>query len=114
MKKLQLTLKAQYFNEILGGEKKEEYREVKKHWIIRLCGVKSVVGLRFDCVHEFYPKNYEIVNFTNGYGKNAPSFTIKCLGIELKKDISTPLGKGDFFVIKLGNILQTANLKDKK
>lgn len=112
MRILNLTIKAKYFTEILQGIKKEEYRQVKKHWIARLCGSKSVVGINFDCVHEFYPKSYEKVKFINGYGNTSPSFTIECKGIDLKKDIETPLGKGDFFVIKLGKILETENLKD--
>ena len=111
MKTLHLTLKSEYFNQILNGTKKEEYRQIKKHWIIRLCENKSVIGINFDCIHEFYPKKYEKVRFTNGYSKTSPSFTIECKGIELKKSIQTPLGKGDFFVIKLGNIIEKENLK---
>ena len=105
MKALKLTLKKQYFDEILNGTKKEEYREVKKHWIVRLCESGSKVGLNYECVYEFYPKKYQYIKFTNGYGKNSPSFEIECKGIELKENIETPLGNGNFFVIKLGEIM---------
>ena len=32
MKYLQLTLKKKWFDLILSGEKKEEYREIKPYW----------------------------------------------------------------------------------
>ena len=32
MRILHLTLKKQYFDDIIAGEKKEEYREVKPYW----------------------------------------------------------------------------------
>ena len=104
-KVLNLTLKKQYFEEILNGIKKEEYREVKKHWIVRFCSTGSKVGLNYECVYEFCPKEYKRIKFTNGYGKNSPSFEIECKGIEIRENIETPLGKGNFFVIKLGKII---------
>ena len=50
MKILKLTLKKQYFDQIISGEKLEEYREVKKHWISRLI------------TNKFTAKNYKNEN----------------------------------------------------
>ena len=33
-----MTIKKQYFDEILSGKKKEEYRLVKPHWVNKLVG----------------------------------------------------------------------------
>lgn len=112
MKTLKLTLKKQYFDEILNGTKKEEYREVKKHWVVRFCATGSEVGLNYECVYSFSPKKYEQIQFTNGYSKKSPSFVIECKGIELKENIETPLGKGNFFVIKLGKIIDNNKIGD--
>ena len=60
MKVLHLTLKKKWFDMILSGEKKEEYREIKPYWIKRLTG-----------------KCHDVISFTNGYSKNAPNFRIE-------------------------------------
>ena len=91
---LNLTLKKQYFDEILAGTKKKEYRELKQHWISRLIDSATGEIRRFD-----------YVVFKNGYGKDAPSFAIVCEDITIEKDIETPIGRGDFFVISLGSVV---------
>ena len=121
METLHLTLKKKWFNLVLSGEKKEEYREVKKHWIQRL------ISLTFSKMNsdnelelilknkEYYSINrmnaFKIVEFTNGYGKESPKIIIECLGIEIGKGRkewgSEP--DTDYFIIKLGKILSTSN-----
>jgi aminoglycoside phosphotransferase (APT) family kinase protein len=93
MKILHLTLKKKWFDKILSGEKKEEYREIKPYWDKRL------------------NKSYDAVLFKNGYNKNAPSFLIKLNGI--RKGI----GKAEYganndevYVLSLGNIFTSANI----
>ena len=47
MATLQLSLKKKWFDMILSGEKKEEYREVKNHWISRFTlGFKPNITIR--------------------------------------------------------------------
>lgn len=53
---------------IASGEKKEEYREIKPYWALRLM---NDVGTFRD---------FAFIVFKNGYGKNAPSMTIKWEG----------------------------------
>jgi len=74
MKILHLTLKKKWFNMILSGDKPEEYREIKPYWTKRL----SRTGI--DRI--FIPKDFDVVSFTNGYGKDSPSFLIECKGIK--------------------------------
>ena len=99
MKTLHLTLKKQYFNEILAGEKTEEYRELKSYWISRL--LKGQLALDY----------YDQIIFRNGYAKNAPTMIVELKGIQIKR-CNTPLGNKWQFAIKLGKILETKNIKE--
>lgn len=92
---LHLTLKKNWFDLILSGEKKEEYREIKPYWEKRLMG-----------------KKYDRIIFRNGYATNAPQFTIKL------KSITQGIGKSEwgaeegkrYFVLSLGEIINTKNI----
>jgi hypothetical protein len=105
MKKvLHLTLKKKWFDMIVSGEKKEEYREVKEYWAKRF--VKAInyeLGFR-QLNASFELKDFDIVRFKNGYAKDAPVMDIECLGIELKegqKDWGAEPGV-KYFTIRLG------------
>jgi len=122
-KVLHLTLKKKWFDMIASGDKKEEYRELKKHWITRLLNHnlfttsrRRNISTEAEAVEtilnntEYFNKNrinnYEYVVFINGYAKDAPTLTIECKGIEIKEG-RTEWGavKGEkYFVIKLGYI----------
>jgi hypothetical protein len=100
-KTLFMTLKKQWFDMILSGEKKEEYREIKEYWIERLA-IDYQPGLRFE------PKQFDVIRFKNGYGSNDPVMDVECLGIEIREgNPKWGAVPGDkYFVIKLGNILK--------
>ena len=84
-KDLFLTLKAQWYDMIESGEKKEEYREIKPYWQKRLEG-----------------KDYDTVTFSYGYTKR--KMTYKCNGI--RKDKGNPKWGAEseiiYYVISLG------------
>lgn len=64
---LHLVLKAKWFDMILTGEKKEEYREIKDYWTKRLYGHL----LRYVVFHRGYTDNimiFKIDTITAGYG----------------------------------------------
>ena len=92
---LHLTLTKNWFDLILSGKKKEEYREIKPYWEKRLKG-----------------KTYDKVIFRNGYAANAPQFTIKL------KRITKGIGKSEwgaeegkrYFVLSLGEIINIKNI----
>ena len=96
---LHLTLKRQWFNMISEGVKKEEYREIKDYWIMRLKDISSK-----EPFHDFIP--YDKIIFKNGYAKNAPTMVVEFDGIRIGKG-NTDWGADDevYFCIKLGNIL---------
>ena len=95
MKTLHLTLKKKWFDLIVLGIKKEEYRELKPYWINRLGGPND------NCV------NYDLVTFRNGYAKDAPTITLQCKGITIGKARPewSDNWQGDVFIIKLGKIV---------
>lgn len=81
---------------IISGEKKEEYRDIKSHYISRFVH-KGETG---------DGKLFNEVKFRNGYHTDAPTVTLKCLGIEVrqgKPEWGAILGV-EYFVIKLGEI----------
>lgn len=64
MKMLKLTVTRQWFDMIASGEKPEEYRDPENRWIMsRLQG-----------------KDYEAVEFKNGYGPDVPRVVVRYHG----------------------------------
>lgn len=136
MKTLNLTLKGAHFNDILKGVKKEEYRDIKWYWIRRFFtyhGWNREECLSDELIDDLktLPKNhnsftelleffdfkvakFDTITFKNGYAKNAPTMVVEFLNLDVGMNITTPLGTRNFFVIKLGDVLETNNLKDKQ
>jgi hypothetical protein len=78
MKTLTLSLKKKWFDMIKSGEKKEEYRELKYHWLTMLFRVKDVqkfygvsdmTPLANGIAQEAFAKEYDRLVFTLGYPK---------------------------------------------
>ena len=67
-----LPIKKKWFDMILSGEKKQEYREIKPYWTTRF---KSA-GLLMNNGHA--SSWAKPVLFKNRYGKNAPTFVAHC------------------------------------
>lgn len=123
-KVLTLSVKKEWFDKIVSGEKKEEYREIKPYWVARLfyCRYgkipsemvkeltefikkdKSTVRFEHENGIEVYFVPFTHVLFINGYRKDSP---------RIKKEIeSITIGKPkkgmcpdkwldhEFFIIK--------------
>lgn len=71
---LVLPIKKKWYDMILSGEKKEEYREIKKYYETRF---KNVFGSHFMSKLDTECPAKEII-FRNGYSKKSPSFIAKC------------------------------------
>jgi hypothetical protein len=98
MKVLHLTLKKKWFDMIASGEKKEEYREMKPYWRKRLV------------------KDYDIIRFKNGYGKNVPTMDIEFKGVQSSLGIiewGAP-EKETVYILPLGKILSIKNYNKNK
>ena len=92
---LHLTLKKKWFDMILSGEKKEEYREIKDYWIKRIQVDKT------KCYFDF-------IKFRNGYSKNAFEFLIELKKIRVGKPLkewSDDSFDKKVFILELGEII---------
>jgi len=87
MKILHLTLHRKWFDLIATGQKTEEYREIKPYWDSRL-----------------KDRDYDIIHFRNGYGKDRPFMSVEFKGIKIK----------DCYAIQLGKILEIQNWEGVK
>ena len=77
---LVLPIKKKWFDMILSGQKKEEYREIKPYWTKRFNNIlnKHLTisrNVEKDC-REFY--QCIVVCFKNGYKSNSPKLKCKC------------------------------------
>ena len=131
MKILDLSLTYHWYDMIASGEKKEEYRTIKKFYCQRLgdyCHYKN-----FDCsnclgytylvaqcsLHEqmchcqSVAKTYDAVRFHRGQGGKV-SMLVECNGIHVgegKPEWGAVPGE-EYFVISLGKILEDNGSKD--
>lgn len=85
---LHLTLFKKWFDEILAGTKKIEYRDKKEYWKKRLFNKDGSV------------KKYDKIIFTNGYGKDKPHMEVEFLGVRESEE---------YYEILLGRILESQN-----
>lgn len=113
MKVLHLTLKKKWFDMIASGEKKEEYREFKQYWIKRF-GYES----ESDYETGYYDANMfrlpDVIRFTNGYGKDKPTFDIEVTDWNVGKSKHPEWGgntESIQFIFKLGNVLTPLHQK---
>lgn len=92
---LHLNLHGKWFDMILSGIKKEEYREMKPFWHRRFLSGKL----------------FDTITFSNGYGKNRRQFVIECKGVQSSLGIvewGAPEGVC-VYILKLGKILRRNN-----
>ena len=103
---LYLTLKKKWYDMIVSGEKKEEYRSVTDYWMIRLAGIKGC-GTSYNftllCNKSNKCRDYDFVVFRNGYNANSPMAMFECKGITVGQG-KTKWGAPDHrvFIISLG------------
>lgn len=100
-KVLTLTVSKQWFDMIVAGEKKEEYREIKPYWVARLFqnnsnivdvqSLASCLAGRTDLLKKYIDeqrivlKQYTHVLFINGYRKDSPRIEKEIESISIGK-----------------------------
>jgi hypothetical protein len=77
---LHLTLMKKWFDEILAGNKKIEYREIKPYWTKRLL---DEIGK---------PREYDFIYFRNGYSRNCRKMKVEFKGLRIGKEYEILLG----------------------
>lgn len=103
---LYLVLQKKWFEQILSGEKKEEYRDFTEYYVSRL-GVLDKDGELIDT------KKFDTVRFQLGYRKNAPQIVVECKDVLIEVDENDSdeiTDENSNFVIILGEILEKINL----
>lgn len=115
MKTLHLNLKRKWFDMILSGEKKEEYREIKEYWCRRLLNPpfsfmsKTLGDVLQDldaCPNSTF-RDFDTITFSNGMTKNRDQFVIELKGIDIndgRPEWGAVLDK-KYFVLYLGEIV---------
>jgi hypothetical protein len=101
---LHLNLKARWFDMILSGEKKQEYRDLSSYWEARFEKLFPK-----DFKGEMYFPIVETIIFSNGYAKDRRQFEIEWKGTYKgtgREDWGAEKGK-HYFVLQLGNVLQS-------
>jgi len=124
MQTLHLTVTKEWFNLILAGEKKEEYRK-KTQWIVsRLWKItKEKWSLRTgqQISAEIYKnRHYDQICFVNGYGNHRPFIIVEFLEhlenlepwVKLYSNGSTVQINRTDLVIRFGKIIETGNLEN--
>lgn len=119
MKKLHLNLTEEWFNMILSGEKKEEYREIKPHYISQLfhwqklgidresfCAI-LIKDKAYRKVSMSYLKEFESIVFSNGYKIGRKQFEMYFSSIEIEKGFEKWGAVKDeiYFCFQLGPII---------
>jgi len=102
MKTLRLPILTEWFEKILIGHKKDEYRQIKETIRRRLYHKDGTL------------KHWDAVEYTAGYGDHHPKVTLS-----LRGPISIGTGREDwgaepgvaYYTIPLGSIISTRNLK---
>lgn len=82
---LQMTLHKKWFDKILSGRKRYEFREFKPYWTKRLEG-----------------KEYDVIRFKNGYNRDARVMKVEYCGYQIR----TVKGK-KLYCIRLGKMLSS-------
>lgn len=81
-KVLILPIKKKWLTMILSGEKREEYREIKPYWTVRIVRWLGFSASETESVLELLRKQETLkarrVILQNGYGREAPKVEIAC------------------------------------
>lgn len=108
-----LPIKKKWFDMILSGKKKEEYREIKPYYETRFMNLFGIImcdGEYLKCsdigFSECEKDDIQTICFRNGYSKNSPSFIAKCtLSVGTgKEEWGAEKGK-KYFVLTVKEIL---------
>ena len=118
MKTLHLNLTRKWFDMVHSGEKKEEYREIKKHYLSLLFNNKNLNASLNYALNELLAwgnnsviletiKDFNTITFSNGYAKDRKQFVIEFKGIKIGQGESKWGAKSgvNYFVLELGNVL---------
>ena len=73
-----LSIKKKWFDMILSGEKKEEYREIKPYYTTRFYGRAYEYNVKKGFMKE-YERKYITILLRNGYSKSSSTLKANCM-----------------------------------
>lgn len=101
---LTLPIKKKWFDMILSGEKKEEYREIKPYYEKRFCHLwqGSLIGGNAE----------RKIVFRNGYAKDSPYIIANCKlkAGEGKKEWGAAAGER-YYILQIQEIIEAGNIE---
>lgn len=98
MKVLNLIIKQIYFDAILAGEKKQEFREIRPSSEAKYCELDEEGFAKFDEEKGlFVPKQYDAIRFFVGYKKDRASALVKVEGARIELFVDD---KGEFIELE--------------
>lgn len=113
---LTLPIKRKWFDMIVNGEKKEEYRDIKPYYDSRLLTMFGCIIVNGKLLQNIMPEiarePEQKIMFRNGYSKNSPSCIALC---------RLQMGKGrpewganpdkDYYILKILEVKEVINEK---
>ncbi len=111
---LTLPIKKKWFDMIISGEKKEEYREIKPYYDSRFEKDK-LIGFHMNGEPVIGKSHNRVINviFRNGYSKNSQS--IKCK-VKITKGHGKPEWGAEpgklYYVLKILSVEEVTDVKD--
>lgn len=105
---LTLPIKKKWFDMILSGEKKEEYREHTKYYKGRFFNLFDIIDeCDGELINPFDENPEREIMFRNGYSKDSPSFIAKCtLSIGTGKEEWGAEKDKQYFVLTIHEIMR--------
>lgn len=105
---LKLPIKKKWFDMILSGEKKEEYREHTKYYKGRFFNLFDIIDeCDGELINPFDENPEREIMFRNGYSKDSPSFIAKCsLSIGTGKEEWGAEKDKQYFVLTIHEIMR--------
>lgn len=123
---LHLPISKKWFDMIVSGNKKVEYRDIKTHWVKRMIGLRSEMeayiyytefleALQDPCCNhsnveellyyfDAFFRRYDLIKFRNGYRPDSPTAIFKWEGCEIGKGVTDLGASGEYqFIIKIGD-----------
>lgn len=82
MKILKLIIKKKFYDQIISGEKKKEYREITPNTEKRYCELDED-GYCKEIDGRFVPRHYDAIRFYVGYNKDRETALVKVTGAEI-------------------------------
>lgn len=109
---LTLPIKKKWFDMILSGEKKEEYREIKPYYDSRF--IKKDIDYDPELnmmVEQEKIRQHRLIWLKNGYRKDSPKILCQCyvfVGYGKKEWGATP--ENLYYVLRIDRILEVKNV----